>query len=192
MPARKAAKTTKAKAETKPKKSPFTIDEEISFGQVRTGDSKAIGISLIRHESNRYIAVSKMYLAKDGTYKSKGGIWIPFDSANSVSNLIAEAYNKGMELSWDKPYIPPEPELEFEQEALPPTPAAEKASESSNAPALPPEVSNAISQFGELIQQAQALSDKLQGQLDSAQKLQATAEMPVNNKSFIQKFLNIK
>lgn len=41
MPTRKATKTTKTKAEAKPRKSPFTIDEEISFGQIRTGDNKA-------------------------------------------------------------------------------------------------------------------------------------------------------
>ena len=66
MPTRKSTKTTKTKAEAKPRKSPFTIDEEISFGQIRTGDNKAVGVSLIRHENNRYVALSKMYLAKDG------------------------------------------------------------------------------------------------------------------------------
>ena len=194
MPTRKATKTTKTKAEAKPRKSPFTIDEEISFGQIRTGDNKAVGVSLIRHENNRYVALSKMYLAKDGTYKSKGGIWIPFDSSNSVSNLIAKAYNNGVELGWDKPYIPPkQPEFELELETPPPAePAEEVEEESSNTPVLPPEVSDTISQFSELIQQAQALSDKLQEQIYSAQNLQMTAEKTASNKSFIQKFLNIK
>lgn len=191
MTVKKATKATKARAETEPKKAPFTIDEEISCGQIHTGDNKAVGISLVRHESNRYIALSKMYLAKDGTYKSKGGMWIPFDSANSVSNLITKAYNKGMEFSWDKPYIPPEPELELEVETLPPPPSpTEEIQKSSNPPALPPEISNAINHFSELVHEAKTLSDKLQGQIDSVKKLQ-TVET-INNKSFLKNLLNIK
>lgn len=161
MPTRKVTKTAKPQA----KKPPFVIDEEISFGYIRTGDNKAVGVSLIRHENNRYVALSKMYLAKDGTYKSKGGVWIPFENANSVKNLIDEAHRKGVSLGWDEPHISPLLKLDLEE-----SPAEKDKS------------------YGELIEQAQALSDKLQEQITSLKNAEKTA----SNKSFIQKFLSIK
>lgn len=96
-------------ATTKKTTAPIVVDENIPVSQIELSNNQLMSISLLRSKSNRYIAISRMYKTKgDSDSKPGKGIWLPFDHAKTISEIIAMAYDKGLELEWDKPFVEPE------------------------------------------------------------------------------------
>lgn len=51
-----------------------------------------------------------MYKAKTATeYKPKNGIWIPFAEREKISKLMQHAFDEGLKLHWNEPFIEPDP-----------------------------------------------------------------------------------
>lgn len=150
MPTHKVKNTKTAAIK---KTAPFTIDEQLDCGEVTTGDNQAIGISLVRHEHNRYLSLSKLYVTKEGLHKNRGGMWIPFAHLEDVIGLMSNALNKGIANGWDKAYEPCNEQCDH----------SDTQTDTS-----------ALADITDLIQQAQEVSMQLQKQLETAKAMQLT------------------
>lgn len=81
------------------------IDEDIHIYFLKISDTQAIDISLIRSKNNKYVAINRMHKTKsDNEWKHSKGMWIPYEQADKIADLIHIAHEKGLKLYWDMPY----------------------------------------------------------------------------------------
>lgn len=92
---------------TKPQEKPFVVTDEVLIGTVQLSTTQRIEISIARHEGKSYLAIRKAYTKKDGETKTKSAVWVPFNKAKHLPDIIVSAVNEGMKRHYDEEYTNP-------------------------------------------------------------------------------------
>lgn len=103
--------------EKKTSPSALEIQDSIEMGRVELSETQAISVSLIRNVlKQEYLAVQRTVKTKDGEWKVKGGIWLPFSEMEKIGDIIQNAYNEGLKMGgWGNTYKPIPRIYEFEK-----------------------------------------------------------------------------
>ena len=97
--------------------SPLEIQDYIDMGRVELSETQAISVSLVRNVlKQEYLAIQRTTKTKDGEWKVKGGIWLPFSEMQKIGEIIYNAYNEGLKMGgWGNTYQPTPKIYEFEK-----------------------------------------------------------------------------
>ena len=97
--------------------SPLEIQDYIDMGRVELSETQAISVALVRNVlKQEYLAIQRTTKTKDGEWKVKGGIWLPFSEMQKIGDIIYNAYNEGLKMGgWGNTYQPTPKIYEFEK-----------------------------------------------------------------------------
>lgn len=96
------------KSTTTKKNDEFVLTDDILVGKIQIADKQHIAISLVKHEGKSYLSIKKTYTKKDGEVRTKSCVWIPFDKAKYLPDIINTAVFEGVARHFDESYKEPE------------------------------------------------------------------------------------
>lgn len=100
-------KKVDAREESADTPSPVKVTYYKRMGIVELSNNNAVSIALLRNAlDQKFIAIERVYKAKDGEYKVKNKLWLPFKEMGDIGDVIAHAYNEGVKAGWLNTYEP--------------------------------------------------------------------------------------